>query len=599
MCVTDPPLRQSSSTTGDGRMVRNMLIIGLVAFAVTVVVALVVALQHTGVLANDDQALIDLRVFDVGAHTPLVGSYERYGGNQPGPLLFYLLAIPYRLAGPGGRGLAVGSVLLTFASVGGCILIAVRRGGALAGLWATGLLLVVLEARGVDILTSPWEPQVLLCTFALLLFLVWEITAGTVWALPIAAAVATVLAQAWVVYAVLVAVIAVVGAAVGIGNVVSERRTPGTRPGAFGALLLTVAVLGVLWLPPALDQITHDPGNLTDLTSMDRQGSAAGLRDGYRAVAIQFGTEAPWFRGEFARPDFQSTVDLGAGDGVPWALLAFVAAAVVGRTPAIPWRRRAQRGGRCGRPRSDRHLRADLRRNVRVDRGARSHPRNDAVVRSGILDRRRAAPGVTTCRHSGRGTRPRHRGCGDLVALSVDLIREPDDAGRLAEMVARLARDARGQSGLRDPVLVTSTIRDVGQDGNCCAPILASVLTRSGTDVVVPAHQARRYGTHRARTGSARSALLLTSYLTPRPPARPGFVLAGTADPLTRRERAVVEAIHRQLVRLLGPDASLDQVAAARKRSPDVARLLRLQARLPSLPRLALYLRRLAGPVPP
>ena len=49
-----------------------MIVVGLVAFAVTVVVALLVALQHTGVLANDDQALIDLRVFDVGAHTPLV-----------------------------------------------------------------------------------------------------------------------------------------------------------------------------------------------------------------------------------------------------------------------------------------------------------------------------------------------------------------------------------------------------------------------------------------------------------------------------------------------------------------------------------------------
>ncbi len=153
--MTDVPLRHTSEEPGGERLVRAMLFVGLMALVVAVVVALVVALQRTGALANDDQALIDLRVFDIGAHWPLVGSYERYGGNQPGPLLFYLLVLPYRLAGPGARGLAVGSVLPSFASVGGCVLIAVRRGRPLAGLWATGLLLLVLEARGVEILASP------------------------------------------------------------------------------------------------------------------------------------------------------------------------------------------------------------------------------------------------------------------------------------------------------------------------------------------------------------------------------------------------------------------------------------------------------------
>ena len=60
---------------------------------------------------NHDVALIELRSGDVlGGDLPLVGSYERYGGNQPGPWLFWLLALP---AAAGPLGIAA-AVLLVF-----------------------------------------------------------------------------------------------------------------------------------------------------------------------------------------------------------------------------------------------------------------------------------------------------------------------------------------------------------------------------------------------------------------------------------------------------------------------------------------------------
>jgi hypothetical protein len=67
---------------------------------------LLVRVIHSGWLSSSDWADIELRTRDVGTvHTPLVGAYSRYGWNHPGPLLFYVLALPYRvLAARASRG---------------------------------------------------------------------------------------------------------------------------------------------------------------------------------------------------------------------------------------------------------------------------------------------------------------------------------------------------------------------------------------------------------------------------------------------------------------------------------------------------------------
>ncbi len=131
--------------------------------------------------------------------------------------------------------------------------------------------------------------------------------------------------------------------------------------------------------------------------------------------------------------------------------------------------------------------------------------------------------------------------------------------------------------------------------------MLASALAREGTDVVVPADQAHRFGAHRARPGSARSELLLASFSTPKPPKRPGYTLVGSTDPPGRRARAESDAMNRRLRRLIGPGSGLATIAAAKRRSPEVARLLHDPRRLSDLSRLALYRRPIAGsdPTPP
>src|SRR5262245_461934 len=96
-----------------------------------------------------DWALIELRVRDVGtSQTPLLGPFSRFGWNHPGPLLYVLLAVPYRLLGASSSGLLVGAVVLNAGSVAGCLLVARRRGGFWLVAGVAVLLGILLHALG-------------------------------------------------------------------------------------------------------------------------------------------------------------------------------------------------------------------------------------------------------------------------------------------------------------------------------------------------------------------------------------------------------------------------------------------------------------------
>ncbi|MBK5286828.1 MAG: hypothetical protein JJE46_00005, partial [Acidimicrobiia bacterium] len=53
---------------GPGHASRWFTIVATLAFAAVLVVAVVAAAGHNGTPPNDDEALIDLQVFDVGSH---------------------------------------------------------------------------------------------------------------------------------------------------------------------------------------------------------------------------------------------------------------------------------------------------------------------------------------------------------------------------------------------------------------------------------------------------------------------------------------------------------------------------------------------------
>jgi hypothetical protein len=216
-----------------------------------------------------DLAMTELRLRDVGTrHTPLIGLPGRIGprleeqGSHPGPLSFYVLAPVYRLFGSSGWAMQVGAVTLNLAAIGSALAIAVRRGGARLGLGVASVLVLLLAGYGPAVLTQPWNPYIPLLWWVVLLLAVWAVTCGDVAMLPVAVFAATLCSQTHVSY---LGLVAVVGAVAVVGVVLAWRRAPSGSPERRTVArwsVVSLAIALVLWLPPLVDQVVHDPGNM-------------------------------------------------------------------------------------------------------------------------------------------------------------------------------------------------------------------------------------------------------------------------------------------------------------------------------------------------
>jgi hypothetical protein len=296
-----------------------------------------------------DNAFFALRARDVlTEHHPLLGTWTSasLSGdveiNNPGALLYYLLAVPARIDPE--AGLVVGVVVLHLATVALAGWFAWRRGPA-------GLV-VVLAAHaalfwtmGSDLIVEPWQPHSLLPAFLALLVLVWSLALGDGTALPFAVAVGSLLVQTHLSYATLVLGLGAGGAAALVVACRADRAAL-RRPALVAAL---VAVL--LWAPPLVEQVrSGSDGNLGNV-------ARAALGDGDDAERVGAGTAGrivaatvalpPWW----ARDSFADTLDadvpgvvppddlpnLPAGAAGPLALLGLAAA--LGAAGTLAWRR--------------------------------------------------------------------------------------------------------------------------------------------------------------------------------------------------------------------------------------------------------------------
>jgi hypothetical protein len=275
-----------------------------------------------------DQATIESLVRDVGSHWLLLGPFSRFGWFHPGPALYYLLALPYRLTGSSSGSLAFAALCLNAAAVLGVTLVARRRGGLPLLVVTTVVVLLLVRTLGAQFLRDPWNPYVTLLPFLLLLFLAWTMACGDRWALPVGIGVGSVLVQTHVGYALVVAAVLATGIA---GLVLAERRArrgPARRPW-WQTLAVTGAVVFVLWLPVVVQQITQDPGNLSALIDFfGRHGREQSYEDAWHVLALQLGAWPDWLAGA-SRPTVLGTVDFTAALPVPLGLFALLGATVV------------------------------------------------------------------------------------------------------------------------------------------------------------------------------------------------------------------------------------------------------------------------------
>jgi hypothetical protein len=273
------------------------LLAGLGA-AIPVIDSAVKAVRAGWVPAGDD-GIIATRGWDVlTAHTPLVGQYSEAGlvirgqvMHSPGPILYWLLAIPARYG-------SVSSLAVTMATVNtlaivGCVALARRRGG-LPLMFAAALGIALMsQSLPTESMHDIWNPAAGLYPFLLLIFLAWSLSCGDYRLLPLVALLAGYAIQTHLMYAAPTAVLLAVGLGGLLIRRLAERRRPAARvwPWALAAL----AVAAACWAPPAIDQIENRPGNLAMIVRTAEHGGAKlGASVGWHAVVRSVGVR-PWW----------------------------------------------------------------------------------------------------------------------------------------------------------------------------------------------------------------------------------------------------------------------------------------------------------------
>ena len=256
--------------------------------ALPVIVSTVHALAVGWTPVGDD-AVIGLRAYDVlTAHSPLVGQYSASSAltdtptYSPGPLLYWLLAIPARI---GGAAMLLTIGLVNMAAAAGTVPLARRRGGT--WLMVVTAIAVALMQCSLDqrTLSDLWNPAAALLPFTLLIFLTLSLACGEMTLLPLTVLVASYVLQCHLAY--LVPVIGLLAvAATGLAV---------TRPRRW--LLSGLAVALVCWSAPLIDQVKHEPGNLHAIAkAATSRGRTIGFSLGWHEAAGAFGAPPYWTR---------------------------------------------------------------------------------------------------------------------------------------------------------------------------------------------------------------------------------------------------------------------------------------------------------------
>ena len=212
-----------------------------------------------------DLAMTEFRVRDVGTReTPLIGLPGRIGnfpdqGSHPGPWSFYLIAPVYGLAGSTAYGMQLGSVVINSVAAVTTLWVVQRRGRTALTVGIAAVLALAVRGYGLEVLTQPWNPYFPLLMWLLVMVATWGVLEGDRWMFLIVVGAGTVAAQTHVPYLLPCLAMSVMGLAV-LG-----RRWRYGSAAARNALLGGVALGGLLWLAPLIDQLVRDPGNIRRL----------------------------------------------------------------------------------------------------------------------------------------------------------------------------------------------------------------------------------------------------------------------------------------------------------------------------------------------
>ncbi|HZB70702.1 MAG TPA: hypothetical protein VE395_01100 [Acidimicrobiales bacterium] len=321
------------------RLPEVLLLVAVLLALLPIATATVRALDHDWFPVGDN-SVVYARTTDVFSDdTPLLymwssgSDWAEEDFNNPGPMFYWVLAVPTALFGPTGQAVAV--ALLNAGAIVGIALVARRRGGPLLAVAAVAVAATLGFTLGSSLLYDPWPPNSLVLPSLLYLLLVWCVADGDLVALPLLAGVGSLLLETNLSYAVLAPALALFGVAALVLHLRRERRRD---PTAWPALrrrvrrwgLGTAAVLAVCWTPTVVEQLTSEgEGNLTLIArGMGALPIELGPSGALRLMASVTAEPRFWFRGSLleayawppseGRAVVESAVVVAVLAGVAW-----------------------------------------------------------------------------------------------------------------------------------------------------------------------------------------------------------------------------------------------------------------------------------------
>jgi hypothetical protein len=274
------------------RLERHWLVpvVGMAA-GLPVLVTTIRALQASW-MPLGDQGIIATRAYDVlTSRTPLLGQYSEASvitgrpTYSPGPMLYWLLAVPARVGAPASLTLTMAAVNL--ACILGIVALARRRGGGGLAIASAAAVAVMCVSLSSESLHDIFNPSAALFPFALLVFMCWSLACGDYRLLPPIALVASFVTQCHLAF--LVPSLGLV--LVGLTGLAVSRRLP-WRWG-----LATLPVIALCWSAPVVDQLVHHPGNVRALAlEASTKARTQGLDRAWRATTHAVGVVPRWLR---------------------------------------------------------------------------------------------------------------------------------------------------------------------------------------------------------------------------------------------------------------------------------------------------------------
>ena len=259
------------------------------AGATIFLVALVADLVH-GWLPTGDDAIIAQRAWGVfTAHPPLVGQFSQASGAghtvyDPGPLLFWLLAVPVRLDPT--HGVLWGSALLCLAGVALAVEAAWAFRGTAAAAAVVIVFAVVASTQAFVAVNPAWNASIGVVWFITTIALTLTVASGRLRWWPALVGAASVTAQSHLEFATTAVGLVLLGLGLGLA------RHP--RPRRWGWLAGGLGIGALCWAAPLIEELTGRPGNLSVIWDWLGHRPTYGAKFGFQCLASVAGPHPLW-----------------------------------------------------------------------------------------------------------------------------------------------------------------------------------------------------------------------------------------------------------------------------------------------------------------